>query len=455
MFAPGLDEYREWADAEAALTIFGQNGPYADGYHTGIYLYGLLYPLLGGALHFLFHGDILVELRLLSYALTWLTALFAAHMLLQRTGKTWIAALGCALCLVADWHGVTGSAISAPLGSLLLLAAISAANRRRPVTAALLTVLGFFVKPYFVAIYLPLQIYFFLHRRRDALCYFAACLLAGIAIALAVKIVYPYYFVYNVVHHLNAAIRDPFHLLKQANIVVLLFAPLFVLGIVRLARQRRIALTDATGLSAIFLWIVWLRLGMHAGAFMSYTYHLCLPPLVVFALAFLPDLKRRWRVLYAVWIFVAGLIVGSCWHNLPVYKAAYKTNQQQIMQDFFPEGDDYSRAACLTPSLARFAVQRGVPVVDNGMWGYVPSLNSTRRAVLFLFPEVRDLRYRAQTFEPSLHEAIAEHRWDVVYTDAFYCIVREEEMLRAGYTKHEGEIQLDPRHRIKVFRWTL
>lgn len=67
--------------------------------------------------------------------------------------------------------------------------------------------------------------------------------------------------------------------------------------------QRLKVFGDVYGLAALCLFLLWLRLGLHTGAFMSYVLHQWLPPLVVFALPKLKDVHgRRCRLLLAGWI---------------------------------------------------------------------------------------------------------------------------------------------------------
>ncbi|MBR1712555.1 MAG: hypothetical protein IJ722_04065 [Alloprevotella sp.] len=446
VFAPGVNEYREWAQADAALRIFSPGGPYGGGAEEGIYLYGLLYPLLGGALHRLVLGDVLVELRLLSYALTWCTALVAARMLWRRTGEAWVAALGCALLLVVDWQNVTGTATPAPLGSLLLLLAIGRAEARKPVAAGVLSALCFFVKPYFVAVCLPLFVFFCFRSRRAALRYSAAALLSGLAMCLSVKAVFPYYFAYNVVHHLAAASAVWGHLGRQVLIGALIFSPLFAVALLSLRRPRAALRADAAALCAVLLCLVWLRLGLHAGAFMSYAYHLCLPPLVVFSLSCVPALRLRWRGLFALSVLAIPIVGGSLWLNLPLPPRGLY-GQGRTLAAVVPSG-----AVNLSPAMARTAYTRGLRSLDNGQGQYVSSLYSDRPAVLALFPEVRDLRRRAQTFEPELHGAVASGRWAWVVSDA-RSIVPPAAFRQAGYAEQARRTLRVGVHDIDVFLW--
>lgn len=448
---PGVNEYREWAQAEAALTMWQMDGPYSGEAGTGIYLYGLFYPLLGALVHACLGGDVLPELRWLSYVLTWSVVLTGGWIVWKHVRVFWAASLAAALLLLVGWQNTVGVATPAPLGSLLLLLAIAAAQHQHPSLAALLTVSCFFVKPYFVVIAFPLLVFFILRNRRNAWLYGAVLMLGGMSAVFVVRQVYPYYFVYNVVHHLNAASSDWHHLVRQVLISGVLFLPLFCImctyiykHVCRRERGEEGINADAYGVSALLLLVVWLRLGLHVGAFMSYVYHLCLPPLVVFALVNVCHLRSRYRrMVFAAGVVLLSLVVGSAWLNLPMPPG------RAAVQVTLPNS---SSAASLSPALARFADARGIKSYDNGQGQYVSTLYNNHPLARKLFPEEEDLRSRVQQFEPNLRRMVAERRWKTLYSDS-WSMVSPDEIRQAGYHLCARQVRRVGVHDVEIYTW--
>lgn len=405
---PYANEYREWAQAEAALHFCAAGGPYAGPEGGGIYLYGFLYPLLGHAVHALFGGDVLLELRLLTYAFTLSTAALAARLVYEESRRTWAVALAFVLLLSVGWQNVPGVASPASLGTFLLLLALRL-SRRGPVAPAVLTVLLFYVKPYFVALYLPLQVYFALRGRREGITYFAAFALTGVLSVVAVRAVWPYYYIYNMVHHATAASASMPHLLRQLAWSALYFLPLLWL----FGRTLKQHIREAYALAAVCLFVVWLRLGMHTGAFMTYVFHLWLPPLVVASLARVGEVRRQN-------FFAAGVlllaVVAAHKHLLPdppgaEERAAWETVARQM------ERCEPGRTVCLSPMMASVASACGQRVADNGQAQYVCSLYNPSPLLRLLFPEEEAMQTRAETFEPRLLDELEHGPYKCVVAD--------------------------------------
>lgn len=422
--SPGMNEYREWAQADAVLRLFRPGGPYAGPDSDGIYLYGFLFPLLGRGWHALWGGDLLPSLRALSYALTLAAAGLSAHIIYARSRRAWAAALGFSLLLVADWQNVTGTATPASLGTLLLLAALWAAPRGS-LLPAVLTVALFYVKPYFVAVFLPLLLFYGLTNRRRAAAYLTeVAALAALSVA-AVRWWFPYYYVYNVVHHVAAASSDVAHLLRQLAWSAVFFFPLVVLLAVRMRRERK---ADAFALSALCLFLAWLRLGLHTGAYMSYVFHLWLPPLVVAALSGAPPLSAPRRTAFAAVCLGCSLLLPAAVLTLPLppapsERAAWRSTLQAV-------------AACPADSTLNLSPLTACVRVglcpDNGQGQYVSTLYQPRPWLLRLFPEQADLQARATGFENALQAAIDCGSYPVVVADS-HSLVTERQLRGAGY----------------------
>lgn len=453
MVLPFPLEYREWAHVAAARTLAAGASPYEPGYD--FYLYGFLYPALGALWQKCTGSAPAFFLRLLSYLCTWTVALLAAAEIRRRTGGLAAPAAGVALLLCVDWLNVTGSAHPAPLGTLLLVLACLAARKGQASVAALLVMAAFYVKPYFLAVLLPLGLYFLANDRRRFLHFLCAFLVAGSLSVWGVRQLWPGYFVCNVVHHFNMSTFSLSHLARQLAWLGVFFFPLAAVVAVALWRRPRLLLRDVWLLSAVALFVVWLRLAGHVGAFLSYAYQLWLPPLVVFALSPTVRLRLfpRFRTVFFSLLLVCSLGVSSWRFNLvppPTgeQRAAWQRAQADVRRataelplsfsPLFAEGAAGSRVICL----------------NTGETEYTPSLSSDRALVLRLFPETERFRPFADGFDRQIDALLDFHSFPVVLTDGL-SYVDEARLRAAGYVPLRRYVLRVGVHDVEASLWGL
>ncbi|MBR1594319.1 MAG: hypothetical protein IJ659_09395 [Alloprevotella sp.] len=456
MLSPWVSEYREWAQADAALQFFGLHGGelYGGPEASTFYVYGILFPFLGYFFTLLSGLDVLLVLRLLSYLSALAAGGVAAWLVFRRSGDKLLALTAFAFLLTADWHNVTGTATPAPLGTLLMLCALAAAERWRVGWSALLTVACFFVKPYFVGIWLPLQAFFFLKSRRQGWWYLLGCAAVGFATAFAVHGLYPNYFVYNVVHHLAAASSVPAHLLRQIALSAVFYGPLFVLFAYGAKRLGRDFFRDAYALSALLLFAMWLRLGLHTGAFMSYVFHFWLPPLVVFALPWLAKLEAsRLRTAFLGGIAVLSLWLAAFYLTLPLpptHAERRQWEQAAAALDVLPRDS----ALCLSPVLASRAAALSLPSRDNGMVQFYSTLASPSPLVQRLFPETLAFQADAATHDAQLLRRRAGDLFPYVVADE-RSVLSPDSLRACGYVPLRADTLRVGVHRICVSQYRL
>lgn len=453
MVLPFPLEYREWAHVAAARTLAAGASPYEPGYD--FYLYGFLYPALGALWQKCTGSDPAFFLRLLSYLCTWTVALLAAAEIRRRTGGFAAPAAGVALLLCVDWLNVTGSAHPAPLGTLLLVLACLAARKGQASVAALLVMAAFYVKPYFLAVLLPLGLYFLANDRRRFLHFLCAFLVAGSLSVWGVRQLWPGYFVCNVVHHFNMSTFSLSHLARQLAWLGVFFFPLAAVVAVALWRRPRLLLRDVWLLSAVALFVVWLRLAGHVGAFLSYAYQLWLPPLVVFALS--PTVRLRlfpgFRTVFFSLLLVCSLGVSSWRFNLVPPPTGEQRAAWQRAQA------DVCRAAawpsvCFSPLFAATVDGGKMVCLNTGETEYASTLCSDREPVLRLFPETQRFRPFATGFSGRTHALLASHRFPRVVTDALSYV--DEARLRAtGYVPLRRYVLRVGVHDVEASLWGL
>lgn len=453
MVLPFPLEYREWAHIAAARTLAVGASPYEPG--TDFYLYGFLYPGLGALGQRCTGADPALLLRLLSYLCAWAVALLAAAEIRRRAGGLVSSVAGVALLLCVDWLNVTGSAHPAPLGTLLLFVACRAARKGQAWTAALPAVAAFYVKPYFLAVLLPLGLYFLATDRRRFLHFLCAFLVAGSLSVWGVRQLWPGYFVCNVVHHFNMSTFSLSHLARQLAWLGVFFFPLASVAVVALWRRPRLLLRDVWLLSAVALFFVWLRLAGHVGAFLSYAYQLWLPPLVVFALSPTVRLRLfpRFRTVFFSLLLVCSLGVSSWRFNL----VPPPTGEQRAA---WPRAQaDVCRAAawpsvCFSPLFAATVDGGKMVCLNTGETEYASTLCSDREPVLRLFPETQRFRPFADGFDRQIDALLDFHSFPVVLTDGL-SYVDEARLRAAGYVPLRHYVLRVGVHDVEASLWGL
>lgn len=451
MVSPWVNEYREWAQADAVLQLFHLHGGelYGGPGSTSLYVYGFLFPGLGYLLTLMTGLEPLLVLRLAAYVCTIGAAALAASVVWKRSGSRLYSALAFAIMLSADWNNVTGTATASPLGMLVMLGSLMAAERKLVGWSALLTVVCFFVKPYFVGVWLPLQIFFFQLSRRQGWTYLGLCLSLGLASALWVHHLFPNYFVYNVVHHMAAASADWRHLAVQLLWSIFLYLPLFVVFVNACKEQRLKVFGDVYGLAALCLFLLWLRLGLHTGAFMSYVLHQWLPPLVVFALPKLKDVHgRRRRLLLAGWIVCVSLFVGGFLLTLPMFPSQTERAQWERVasrMDLLPTDS----TLCISPLFAQHAEALCLPSRDNGMTQFYSTLSSPSPFMRALIPETKAFDADATTHEMQLLRRHDGGLYAYVVADD-RCVVPSDSLRALGYDEKDADTVRVGVHRVGV-----
>lgn len=448
---PFPNEYREWANVEAARAVLSGK-LYGTEAGDGIYLYGFVYPLLCHCAGQMSDGEWLTVARVVTYTMTLLTALLGMLVVYRHSRSVVAACLAFVLLLTTGWYNVTGVAHPATTGVFLLLLTLCLSSIRGGwCWCALTTVLCFYTKAYFVAVFFPVFHCLWLRARRQAWLYAAVCLLLGLLSVVAVRQVYPAFFAFHVVHHLHAASRSWLHLLTQLAVLSALFFPLGWMAVHRCCREGGLRRLDVYGWSACLLFIIWLRLGMHTGASYTYAYQLWWPPLCVYALSVRPFPPGKWPY-WPVWLTLAISLYGAgAYLNLPLHASATADNRGQLPDAFLRQYPPEA-VACFSPAMAVYADGRGIPLYNNGQTQYVPTLYSDNALLQCLLPELKDLKPRSCGFGRRVEQLVRSGRQTVVITDSF-SYLPDSLMLSAGYQPARTFTLRIGRHRIVVTCW--
>jgi hypothetical protein len=390
-------EFRENAVLFTAdLQNRGEN-PYALEYRPVIVnVYGIGYCWICYPFTRLF-GCHYTVLRLVSCAFIIATCLVLVWAL-RIDGVSWIFAAVAALCLFVQLgQGLSIVARPDSFGLFLFFASLVIPYRFRFCYAslfcnALLSILGFLTKPYFLLGLCLVWLYVFLFESKyKAVVFGTVAALALIASIWMINLIYECYFTETFFVTLGAAMRSWAHLgkiggsflVQNAGLLLILAAGLFHRAVrrradIRVAAQQEIKRGwfncnqfhqplvcqsgDLAGLALVCnTAVIVLVLGLHEGNDILY-YHQLIAPFLLWKVVRLADTTFRQHWLASTLLLVNLLILGSAAAPLP----ADHTAHWRALESLVASSSDVFAA----PHLALLARQSGKTVYDAGQTEY-------------------------------------------------------------------------------------
>ena len=436
MVAPGAQEYREGAMlATTALLLRGEN-PYAEG-NMPVYtnVYGVLYngvvaPFAGlWGTTFFIHRMITGIFLLLSSCL-----IFA---LVRRSGGG--AILGLAGAAVFYHQLVSSySVVARPDGTGLFLMLLALYlpwreefSTKSLVLSAVLSVLGFLTKPYFISGLPCIACFLFLARsKRRGITFFIGGFAFWISVLFMIGLRYPYYLhcIFDInpkvgtssFAHLTAQLR-PYFLQNAGFLGVLMMAAVLQLG-----NRARIQ-AGAAVFRKIFSWNRWRNMdapllpfnpglpavvfvasltitlawmGWKTGAYTIYFVHLVSPFLIVSALRIVIGQPAR-NLIYRSFLLLNVLILSFQLPDLP--------SDLEEEHAFWRNLVLAHESAFVPPVLTHLLVESGQPIYDSGQTEYFRSGFSLRE----IQQDVSGISLYEGYFR-ELHEKVLNREFDLI-----------------------------------------
>lgn len=175
------------------------------------------------------------------------------------------------------------------------------------VVGALFGILAFLTKPYFILgiFYLGIYLFFFKSKKRG-FCFLVTSLLTLSAVALIMNYLFETYLINTVFSHLEVAGNDSGHLKKQvAEYIKWNFGIITAFGIALFyyRKKKRIDLISFSLIASIL--VVFLKMGLHSGNYMTYFTQLITPFFLFVALKFISkNVKSAVRLLISTLLLV-------------------------------------------------------------------------------------------------------------------------------------------------------
>ncbi len=214
----------------------------------GITLYGMMYNLIVLPFAALFGNTLMVH-RTVNFVFILLSS-FMFFYVIYRNRRNIFLALTCSAFVMISLAGVQGlggiSAYPAPTGAFFFFAAIFAPflfsfDTKSLVFSILLTLAGFYTKPYFLLSFGIVASYVFLFvSPKKGLIYSLAFFIVSLFSILVIKHIFPFYFVGVIWANVSQATRALEHLLNQLRSLITTFLPLLIIILMAFVVHGRI-----------------------------------------------------------------------------------------------------------------------------------------------------------------------------------------------------------------------
>jgi hypothetical protein len=309
-------EYRDWGLIDLSISLHSNKSPYsfADG-PPFIFVYGALSSLVVGWFSTFAGLDGLAATKIMVCSCVIAAALIIAYEILSITRSGFYAALGFCCVLWANFNsGMFFILRPDALGLVICLLSLVIIRRdTKPINlavCAILLVLTFYTKQYFIFVIAPIGLYLLIRRGFLVSLIFSAYLLSffGLSLLLVLSL-WPAYFYQSILAQFNSVGGPWSYSGYQALQFGLIYWPLLILATYYFYQiySKRIEFSRAENLYCLVLLISFaclLPMGRNAGAFLSYHYQLALPALTIVGMLALSKLDLKLIRVASAWVIV-------------------------------------------------------------------------------------------------------------------------------------------------------
>lgn len=425
---PGMNEYREQAQADAIYMIGHGINLFPDNAEGTFYLYGFMFPLISSLVEWLTGVSSLMAGRLVSLMATLGIMGLGSHVVTKNINcrlEKVVVFLVSASWLSLTWYRL-GLADPATVGTLIMVGAICCATAGWSIagtlSCALLTWLGFYCKAYFVGVFAPIFIYLFLMNRRQAWLYVGMFAAIGVALFYIIKCIWPSYFVYNYLHHSNMAGHSLQSLVCQLkDLLVYWWAlPLVIIvgGVFYVKKEGvRPLISNKWFLSTLIWFLMFLRLGLHQGAYLTYMFQTFIVTGAILALKIISNLDSD-----KLKIALAGIMAVGLWFNPRPFLPEEGTAEKLIdSKKKFLQKTKGKRVLNLSP-VSQW-LQPSMDCLDNGNTAYRSTLHKEKMHPIFgiiykvLCLDLTQCNINARNAYLYVGGVIEQNKYDFVLTD--------------------------------------
>lgn len=400
LYHPFSNSYEEYGTVATMNCYLEGVNPFSfESFPEKTFIYGPLYAGFCALIYILFglNCDHLLFCRIVSIIFLLGTEILALIIINRRLNPDIFKSRKFILCIVAfeallptAWQITPISGYSNTFGvflTALIYLIITGKDRNKIWSLTLcsfLSVLAFFVKPYFVMVFGVALVQLILQRKKRQTCFLFLTFALFSIIAFNLCQVYMPTCLYVLVEAMSHQNLSIIHCIKQFTIFLLFYAPFFI-ALIYILNTDTTAFhqVPATYKSGILVAIISLLiLGCNEGAYLWYFYHLLLLPLVICGIIAISFMKAKWSP-----ILLFACIVLSVYHiNLGTVAPAYPKNvtvelKEQLMS--LENEYDLSLSYNFHASLDDWAAKKGMGYVNSLYPNFLLMMKDKENVLLF------------------------------------------------------------------------
>lgn len=208
-----VNEYREAADVQLTEAFLENDNPYLlesldknreSGMPPVLYQYSFVNSAIGAGISLFTGGNAVTALYILALLSMMGSAILVYFMIGRCVDNTTFPLLGAVLTLFCHWRFGYLSTTPNSLGIFVILLTVFIASsdkingRWKAFLTALLSVLCFYIKLYYVTVAFGVFVFFFMYKKSEAWRFFLYCIGLGVASVLIIQLAWPLYFTYSI-----------------------------------------------------------------------------------------------------------------------------------------------------------------------------------------------------------------------------------------------------------------
>ena len=439
-------EYREGAAQVMTQILLIGGNPFSLEYQPlGMNNYGIGYNLIALPLAKLFGNTLMVHRGISLFFL--LASLFLVARTVFVLKKDVLISILCGIFVVVVLAGRGGlGAFPSAMGAFLFLSGILIPfiySFRYPslITSALLSIMAYYTKPYFVICFVVVAVYTFVFiSKKKGVIYSLFFLSAFGLLFLWVRYRFEFYFIDTFIGNLSNANRSLSHLRDQLVELLKEFLPSIILGIsllflngsefsrrklfrTNLLSRSKFLQLDAPLLdlpinyfafTSMFCFLSFIFvLGLHGGSYMTSAYQIVLPPFVLWLFQKLNS-KSRFSIISLCLLFINILILD----NILLNPSFLRQRDSVAWRNLYSYIRD-SRRVVNCPAVVSAMIDIGILPVDSGQTEYYYYIQPYPNNILF-GPDYDTVKRHGILYRRSIRNAVSNGKFDkIILTDGY------------------------------------
>ncbi|MFN8432696.1 MAG: hypothetical protein U0V18_01685 [Anaerolineales bacterium] len=384
----------------------------------------------------LIFGNTLHVHRFVTFIFIVLSTTFGFWVVYKR-GQNFGTALICSAFIMVGFIG-RGGIGSAPttMGTFLFLTAIfipylRSFDNTSMFVSMLLALLALHTKAYFVlSLGVVLSYVFLFISKKKALTHFSAFLVLFLISFIAIRLIYPLYFIDVFRGNVSNTFRTVQHLMEQLMWLSIYFAPVLLLSIFTLWKktfQKAATFKVKVDLSALdtsfissscdyFLYVFItsliafiLVLGSHVGNYLSYAYELVVPTFLFWFFTNFEQ-KKSFNIISTLLILL-NLSYWQYMTNNPEMLAERNSVEWQKLFSYLKPGMNILNSPTVTSRL----IELGIRPIDSGQTDYYYTMKPYPDNIL-LGPTFEEFQKDGEDYTQEINQSIASQEYDLIVT---------------------------------------